>query len=308
MNEMADLGSRIADRSLGRTIGVWIQAARPKTLPAAIAPVVIGTCMAYGDGAWSVPVTGAILLAAVLIQIGTNFANDYFDFVKGTDRADRVGPTRATAAGLVTPVQMRNATLVVFGLAAVLGLTLTWIGGWPIVLIGAASIASGVLYTAGPFALGYLGLGELFVLVFFGPVAVGGTYYLLTHTVTSAVLVSGLAPGFLSCAVLVVNNYRDRHTDRVTGKKTLVVRFGQRFGRIEYAVTLLGGALMPVLLVLMVPGRFWSLLALIALVPGGLLVRTLCTEPDPDSMNHMLAQTGQLLVLYAVLFSVGWLI
>ncbi len=290
------------------SVFVWLQAARPKTLPAAVAPVLIGTCMAYGDGAWNWLVTLAVLLAAVLIQIGTNFANDYFDCVKGTDRADRVGPTRATAAGLVTPAQMRNATIAVFGLAAVLGLYLAWIGGWPIVLIGAASIASGVLYTAGPFALGYLGLGELFVLIFFGPVAVGGTYYLLTHTLTRAALISGLAPGLLSCAVLVVNNYRDRHTDHVTGKKTLVVRFGQRFGRIEYAVTLLSGCLIPVVLVWMVAGHAWSLMAVLTSVPCVFLVRRLCTEPDPETLNQMLAQTGQLLVLYSLLFSVGWLI
>jgi 1,4-dihydroxy-2-naphthoate octaprenyltransferase len=287
---------------------VWVQAARPKTLPAAVAPVVIGTCMAYGDGACSVPITLAILLAAVLIQIGTNFANDYFDFLKGTDRADRVGPTRATAAGLVTPVQMRNATIGVFGLAAVLGLYLVWVGGWPILVIGAMSIVSGVMYTAGPFALGYLGLGELFVLIFFGPVAVGGTYYLLTQTLTGAAVVSGLAPGLISCAVLVVNNYRDRHTDHVTGKKTLVVRFGGSFGRIEYGVTLLGGCLIPVALACMSPGHGWSLMASLTTVPGLLLVLKLCKEPDPETMNHMLAQTGQVLVLYSLLFSAGWLI
>ena len=130
----------------------------------------------------------------------------------------------------------------------------------------------------------------------------------MTDTVTSAVLVSGLAPGLLSCAVLVVNNYRDRHTDHVTGKKTLVVRFGQRFGRGEYAVTLLGGVLVPVPLIWMAPGHAWSLLSLAALLPGVLLVRKLCTEPDGATMNHMLALTGQLLVLYCMLFSVGWLI
>lgn len=287
---------------------VWLQAARPKTLPAAIAPVVIGVCMAGAAGAWHGGVTLVILLAAVLIQIGTNFANDYYDFLKGTDREDRVGPTRATAAGLVAPTQMRNATIGVFGLAAVLGLYLTWIGGWPIVIIGVASIASGVLYTAGPFALGYLGLGELFVLIFFGPVAVGGTYYLLTHVLTWPVLVSGLAPGLLSCAVLVVNNYRDRDTDEVTGKKTLVVRWGACFGRVEYGVTLLGGCLMPVALVGMTSGHVWSLLALGTLVPGVLLVRKLCADPGPETLNHMLAQTGQVLVLYSVLFSAGWLV
>ncbi|MCP4456033.1 MAG: 1,4-dihydroxy-2-naphthoate polyprenyltransferase [Planctomycetes bacterium] len=305
--------SRVQSRRQGfkrpsASAAIWLQSARPKTLPAAIAPVVIGTCMAYADGAWNVPVTLAILCAAVLIQVGTNFANDYFDFIKGTDRADRVGPTRATAAGLVRPAQMRNATVLIFGLAAVMGLYLTWIGGWPIAVIGVASMASGVLYTAGPFALGYLGLGELFVLIFFGPVAVGGTFYLLTRVLTTTVLISGLAPGFLSCAVLVVNNYRDRHTDHVTGKKTLVVRFGRLFGRIEYAVTLLGGCLIPAVLVWMSPARAWSLMALLTGVPGLFLVQRLCTEPDPKTMNQMLAQTGQLLVLYSLLFSVGWLL
>jgi 1,4-dihydroxy-2-naphthoate octaprenyltransferase len=277
-------------------------------LPAAIAPVVIGVCMAGAEGAWHWGVTLVILLAAVLIQIGTNFANDYFDFIKGTDREDRVGPARATAAGLVTPTQMRNATIAVFGLAAILGLYLIRVGGWPIVIIGAASIASGVLYTAGPFALGYLGLGELFVLVFFGPVAVGGTYYLLTHTLSMIVLVSGLAPGLISCAVLVVNNYRDRHTDEVTGKKTLVVRWGSCFGRIEYGVTLLGGCLMPLILMVMATGHRSSTLALLSALPGILLVRRLYRDPDPETLNHMLAQTGQVLVLYSVLFSVGWLV
>ena len=143
------------------------------------------------------------------------------------------------------------------------------------------------------------------MLIFFGPVAVGGTYYLLTGHVTRTVLISGLAPGLLSCAVLVVNNYRDRHTDKVTGKNTLVVRFGSTFGRLEYAVTMIGGCAMCLLIG---AGHRWCLLGLLALIPGVLLVRKLYQEPTPDVMNHMLAQTGQVMVLYSVLFSVGWLI
>lgn len=288
--------------SLAKT---WLEATRPKTLPAAIAPVIIGVCMGGAEDVWHWGVTVAILVCALLIQIGTNFANDYFDGLKGTDRADRVGPTRATAAGLVTPAHMRHATVGVFALAALIGLYLALIGGWPIVVIGVLSIACGVLYTAGPYALGYLGLGEFFVLIFFGPVAVGGTYYLLTHTITEKAIVAGLAPGLLSCAVLVVNNYRDRHTDKVTGKNTLVVRLGGAFGRAEYAVTVLGGCLIPV--VIGVDHR-WCWMGLIALIPGSLLVRQLYADPSPDVLNRMLAQTGQVMILYSVLFSAGWLV
>jgi 1,4-dihydroxy-2-naphthoate octaprenyltransferase len=292
----------------GKTIRIWLDSARPKTLPAAVAPVVIGAAMAWDAGYWRWDVLGAILFSALCLQIGTNYANDYFDFIKGTDRADRVGPTRATAAGLVTSRQMLIATNLTFAFAALAGLYLVWVGRLPILLIGLASIASGVLYTAGPYPLGYVGLGDIFVLIFFGPVAVGGTYYLLTGSVNPQVIVAGLAPGLIATGVLVVNNVRDRQTDEVTGKRTLVVRFGHRFGVAEYAFCLFAAISIPGYLVGSTGTHGFSLLALLSLLPAAYLMRKMMLKPDATTLNTMLAQTGQLLIVYSVLFAVGWVL
>ena len=177
------------------TMEIWILAARPKTLWAAIAPVIIGTAIAYDSGAAAWLPALAALFGAVAIQIGTNLANDYFDYTKGTDAGNRLGPLRVTQAGLVKPKTMKLATVVAFLLASVAGAYLVWRGGWPILIIGVLSILSGVFYTAGPYPLGYNGLGDIFVLIFFGPVAVGGTYYVQTLSIDWTVLVAGLAPG-----------------------------------------------------------------------------------------------------------------
>jgi len=264
--------------------------------------------MAYGAGHWNGWVFAAIVFSAVCIQIGTNYANDYFDFIKGADRDDRVGPTRATAAGLVSPRRMLCATVVTFALAGLTGLYLVYTGGLPILLIGLASIASGVLYTAGPYPLGYIGLGDVFVLVFFGPVAVGGTYYLLADSVDPEVIVAGLAPGLIATAILVVNNVRDRHVDQAVGKKTLAVRFGHRFGVAEYILCLLGGILVPAFLVSVTRAHGYCLLALLTLVPAAHLVRTMRSNPDAQTLNAMLGQTGRVLIVYGVLFSAGWIL
>ncbi len=212
------------------SVQTWLLAIRPKTLGAAVAPVLVGTAMAVEAGRGHVPSAFVALACALLIQIGTNFSNDYLDFEKGADAETRKGPTRVTQAGLVTPQGMRRATAGVFGLAFALGLYLVYRGGWPVLLIGVLSIAAGVLYTAGRFSLAYLGLADGAVLLFFGPVAVGGTYYVQALAVTPAVLVGGLAPGLLATAVLLVNNVRDVAEDRAAGKRTLVVRRGRRFG------------------------------------------------------------------------------
>jgi len=262
--------------------------------------------MAFHDGGANWPVFLAILGATLCIQIGTNYANDYFDFVKGADTVERVGPVRATAAGLVTPGQMLRATVIVFGLAALLGLYLVYVGGWPILVIGLVSMACGVLYTAGPYALGYLGLGDLFVLIFFGPVAVGGTYYLLVGAIKARVLTAGLAPGLISCAILAVNNYRDRHTDQCSGKRTLVVRCGERFGRLEYALALLLGCSLPVWLGLATRENRGSFIALFSVVAALPLVRRMYACPDAPTLNTMLAHTGMLLIIYSILFTIGW--
>jgi 1,4-dihydroxy-2-naphthoate polyprenyltransferase len=293
-------------QAMGSSLKIWVHSARPKTLPAAVAPVLIGAGMAFHDGGVDALVFLAILGATLCIQIGTNYANDYFDFIKGADTADRVGPVRATAAGLVSPRQMLAATVIVFGVAALLGLYLVCVGGWPILVIGLVSMVCGVLYTAGPYALGYMGLGDLFVLVFFGPVAVGGTYYLLRAALNPPVLVAGLAPGLISCAILAVNNYRDRYTDKDSGKRTLVVRWGEDFGRLEYVLCLVLGCSLPVWLVLMTRGHMASLIALLSAVLAIPLIRQMFAAPDAQTLNRMLAHTGKLLILYSVLFTIGW--
>lgn len=291
------------------TIGAWLLAARPKTLAAGITPVIMGAVMAFDVGAFHAPAVLCCALGALLIQIGTNYANDYFDFVKGTDTAERVGPTRATQAGLVTPRQMLLATILVFGLAFIPGAYLMWRGGLPILAIGLVSVACGLLYTGGPYPLGYLGLGDLFVLVFFGPVAVAGTYYVQTLTVTPEVLLAGLAPGLFSTAILTVNNLRDADTDVKTGKRTLAVRLGKTFARWEYVVTLVAGALLVPLALCLYTGQHWpvmiSSLTLLAAIPA---VRVVFSSAGGPALNVILARTGQLLLLFTVLFSVGWLL
>lgn len=288
---------------------VWWLAIRPKTLWAAVAPVVIGLAMAADAGGLR-PVAAALtLLASVLVQIGTNLANDVSDFLKGADTKNRKGPTRATQAGWVSPRGMMAATAIAFGGAALASVYLVWIGGWPIVVIAVASILSGIGYTAGPFPLGYNGLGDVFVLVFFGPVAVGGTYYLQTGAVTPGVLIAGLAPGLLSTAILVVNNLRDIDEDRDAGKRTLAVRFGRRFARAQYAACLLFSALVPPVLIVVEGWYHGTLIASLALVVLGVpLLRTIFRETDAAKLNPALGGTARLLILYSVFFSVAWVL
>ena len=214
---------------------VWISASRPRTLPAAIAPVLTGASLAWRDSSefcwWA---AFACLGFALLIQIATNFANDYFDFVKGADTAERVGPKRAVAAGLVSPRGMKRVTIAVFALAALLGCSLLLRGGWPLILIGLASVVCGIAYTGGPWPLAYKGLGDLFVFIFFGLVAVCGTYYVQLYEIGPDAWLGGAAIGALAVNILVANNYRDAETDAKAGKGTLVVRFGKRFSRCQF--------------------------------------------------------------------------
>jgi 1,4-dihydroxy-2-naphthoate octaprenyltransferase len=288
-------------------VGVWVQAARPQTLGAAVAPVVVGTAMAVEAGAFHAVSALCAALGAVFIQIGTNFSNDYLDFVKGADRESRRGPTRATQAGWVSVKAMRRATILTFTLAFASGLYLIWRGGWPVLAIGLCSIASGVWYTAGRWSLAYLGLADLFVLVFFGPVAVGGTYYVQALTVNGPVLVAGMAPGLLATGILLINNLRDREEDARANKKTLVVRFGRATGRRLYAACVIGAALVPVALVSWTDGHAWALAAVgVAVGAAPLLCRLWQANDDPRALNPLLARTARLLVAYSLVFSVGW--
>lgn len=285
----------------------WISAARLRTLPAALAPVLIGAALAAGDGVFHAGAVLAALLGALLIQIGTNYANDYFDFINGADTDARVGPSRATQAGLVTPTAMKTAFILTFAAMIPVVVYLTWRAGWPVVLIGVTSVISGILYTGGPRPLGYMGLGDVFVLVFFGPVAVGGTYFVQALTLPPEVVVAGLAPGLLSTAILVVNNLRDIKSDSQVGKNTLAVRFGPTFARGEYLTMVLLGALTPVLLVIMTGEHFPALLACGVLIPAVPIIRSMFTESDA-ALDKNLGRTGKILVLYSVLFSVGWML
>ncbi len=203
----------------------------------------------------------AALLGALLIQIGTNLSNDYFDFVKGADTEERLGPARATQAGWIRPEIILRSSLLVFAAAVIIGIFLVLRGGWPIVLIGIASVICGILYTGGPYPLAYLGLGEVFVVIFFGPVATLGTYYVQALEFSKEVFIAGLAPGLISTALIAVNNLRDIPTDIKARKKTLAVRFGYRFARIEYTLCILGGLFIPLFLVVMLKDHWFSLIA-----------------------------------------------
>ena len=285
---------------------VWLLAIRPKTLGAAVAPILIGTSMAFAEGKGHFLAALTALLCALLIQIGTNFSNDYFDFIKGADTEERLGPVRATQAGLVTPKTMLRNFVVIFGLAIFVGIYLVLRGGWPIVIIGVLSIASGILYTGGPNPLGYLGLGDIFVLIFFGPVAVGGTYYVQALEVSEAVIFAGLGPGLLATALLAVNNLRDEPTDKKVGKLTLAVRFGPAFVRAEYLVAFAFAVLLPFILAFWTDAHWYACISALITIPGYSVIRQIISRVKGQELNDALTTTGKLIIIYSILFSLGW--
>ncbi|MCK4857804.1 MAG: 1,4-dihydroxy-2-naphthoate polyprenyltransferase [candidate division Zixibacteria bacterium] len=287
---------------------IWLLAARPKTLWAVVAPVIIGGALALDSGSIHPLSWMAALAGALLIQIGTNFANDLFDHEKAVDTKERRGPLRVTQAGLVRPAQMRLAMVLVFGLAFLVGIYLVWRGGWPIVIIGLLSILCGVLYTGGPYPLGYHGLGDILVLIFFGPVAVGGTYYVTTLAITGEVLLVGLPAGMLATAILTVNNLRDIDTDAASGKHTLAVRWGHRFTRVEYLVMVCGAALFPLFYYALTSQHRGAMLAVITLVAAIKPIKRVLTSRSGEVLNTVLADTGKLAAFYAITFSIGWLL
>jgi len=297
----------------------WVMAARPQTLPAAASPVVVGTGIAVHDGVFAVLPALAALVGAGLIQIGTNFANDYYDHVRGADTEDREGFTRVTAGGLIDPETVKRAMYLTFAASILLGTYLVYVGGVPILVIGLLSVASGIAYTGGPYPLGYHGLGDLFVFVFFGLVAVAGTYYVQAaavlappfpvgippETLPVAVLVAALPVAALSTDILVVNNVRDKEEDATTGKRTLAVRFGYGFARAEFLAMLLLAYAVP-LWFFQRPG-FTAAVALPYLtLPYAVgITRTILEETEGKVLNPTLERTGRLLAAYAVLFAVG---
>ena len=268
----------------------------------------IGAALAYADGVFHAPSVCVAFLGALLIQIGTNFCNDYADFKKGADTAERIGPLRATQAGLISPRAMLIATILVFGLAVACSAYLIFRGGWPVVLIGVFSILSGVLYTAGPYPLGYLGLGDLFVLIFFGPVAVAGSVLLFTGTFVLLAVYLGWALGFLAAAILVANNLRDLESDSLVGKRTLAVRFGRHFSRVEYTIFLLIALLIAVSLPIVTVLSIWSALGVLTLVLAIPVLKCIWTRESPEELIPALGQTAKLMLVFSVLTSIGILI
>jgi len=280
---------------------------RPRTLPAAVAPVVVGSAIAGHDHMFDAGAAALCLGFALLVQVGTNFANDYYDFVKGADTAARVGPVRAVASGLIAPATMRLAMILTFAAAFALGLGLIHWGGPWMLAIGLTSIACGYAYTGGPYPLGYHGLGDLFVFVFFGLVAVAATYFVQAGRVTGASLLAGVPMGLLAANILLVNNYRDADTDAAASKRTLVVRFGRGFARAQFAASFAVAVAVP--FVFLADGyRPWCLLP-VALTPVGLLhFRRLREARSPAELVALLGNTGRIMAAYAVLFAAGVLL
>ncbi|WNG52567.1 1,4-dihydroxy-2-naphthoate polyprenyltransferase [Archangium minus] len=289
------------------TLKTWLMAARPKTLTAALVPVMVGTALAYGLGVGRWLPALAALVGAMLIQIGTNLTNDYYDFKKGADTAERLGPKRVTQSGLIAPGTVLASALLCFGLAVVTGIYLVVVGGWPIVAIGLASVLAGYAYTGGPFPLGYNGLGDVFVFIFFGLVAVPGTFYVQALTVGPAAWWAAIPVGAIGTALLVVNNLRDASTDVKAGKRTLVVRFGTTMGKAEYVLLLMAAFSTPLVMWGLGLASPWVLLALLS-VPVAVPPLKLVLGAEGAALNPALGGTARLQLVFGVLFSAGLLL
>jgi 1,4-dihydroxy-2-naphthoate polyprenyltransferase len=283
-------------------LGVWLMAARPRTLTAAVTPVAVGSAVAASQGSFQPLPALAALLSAVSLQIGTNLANDYHDFERGADTAERVGPRRVTQSGLVPPRTVRAAAIGMFALAFAVGIYLTVVGGWPILVVGVASIAAGWAYTGGPWPLGYHGLGEAFVFVFFGLVAVAGTVFVQAHAVPAAAFIAAVPVGALAAAILVVNNLRDIVTDAKAGKRTLAVRIGPGPTRAQYALLLAVAFAAP--FALRAVAGPWALLPLAAL-PLAIPPLRLVLRQSGAALNPALGDTARLQLVYGLLLAVG---
>ncbi|RYG37718.1 1,4-dihydroxy-2-naphthoate polyprenyltransferase [bacterium] len=283
-------------------VQAWLLAIRPRTLPAATAPVLVGTAQAFRDGRFNLGPAIAALVGALLIQIVSNLANDLFDFKKGADTEARVGPVRVTQAGLISQRGVGIGLVACISLAILVGCYLVWVGGWPVVAIGVVSLICAVAYTGGPFPLGYLGLGELFVFIFFGPVAVAGTYYVESLAFSWIAVLAGVPVGLLCANILVVNNVRDIETDRVAGKRTLAARFGRRFGINLYIANLAGAFLALAAIATLVQTPTPLLLGLFLGIVGVKLTRRLI-EGKGGQLNPLLGATAMAELGFSLLFS-----
>jgi 1,4-dihydroxy-2-naphthoate polyprenyltransferase len=290
------------------TLRLWGVAARPRTLPAAVAPVLVGSALAGSEGVFRPLAFVAALIGSVFIQIGTNLSNDYSDALRGADSEDRLGPVRVTAGGLLPPRRVLTGTYLAFGVAVAAGAYLAAVAGWQLLVVGAASIMAGVLYTGGPRPYGYEGLGELFVFLFFGVVAVVGSYYVQTEDLRWEAFALSAPVGLLAAAILVVNNVRDIDTDRRAGKRTLAVKLGrERTRRLFVAMLVLAFAAPPVT---WLAGGLsaWLLLPLAAAPLAPPLVRAVASRTDGPALNAALGGTGRLLAVFSLLLALGELL
>jgi 1,4-dihydroxy-2-naphthoate octaprenyltransferase len=288
------------------SLEAWRLAVRPKTLPAALAPVLVGIALALSDKVFAPLPALAAMAGALLLQIGVNLANDYFDFKKGIDSVDRLGPIRVTQTGLISPKQVIVGIVVTFGCSILIGFYLVMVGGWPILMVGGASILSALAYSGGPCPMASLGLGDLFVFIFFGLVAVCGTYYVQALSLTWLVMGAAVPVGFLITAILVVNNLRDIEGDARAGKRTLAVRLGVKGSRMEYVLLLFAAYAVPVILWLIGARSMTVLLPLLSIPLAIPLGRLVGTRSGPV-LNKALASTARLALLYSILFGVGLL-
>ncbi len=284
-------------------MNVWVEGTRPKTLVISLSPVLIGSIIAFDRGCFNLLIFFLTILFACSIQIGTNFTNDYCDFYKGADTEMRKGPRRLTQSGIASPKQVKKAAIGSFIFAVLCAIYLIIIGGWAIAFLTFFSVLFGYLYTGGPFPLSYLGIADVFVFLFFGPIAVAGTNYLQTGQLSIVSIVAGFAPGLIATAILTSNNLRDVDEDRIANKKTLPVRFGLFFGRFEYAACLCIAGFIPVLIVALTKTHYGCLLTAVSWIfVWPLIKQVFCTKHSPSLIAH----TGEWMILYTALFLIGW--
>ena len=286
----------------------WVEAARPKTLAAAFVPVLVGSSLAFSDGVFFLSASLTALFCALLIQIGTNFANDYYDFKKGADTDQRIGFTRATSTGLIHPRQMLIATYITMAMAFLTGLYLVWLAGWVILVIGLLSLLFGILYTGGPFPLGYNGLGDLFVFIFFGFVAVTGTYYVNALVWSVDSFIASVPVGALSVNILVVNNLRDIEQDKIVNKRTLGVLFGESVLKWEYTLMILLSYLVLLFFNLSLNYDLYIYIPILTLPFSAILLKEIWFLKEKSMLNNTLEKTARFMIIYGLLFSIGILL
>lgn len=283
----------------------WLLAVRPKTLPASVAPVIVGAALAIGDGGFRLLPAVAAMICSVLLQIGVNLANDYFDFKKGIDGPERLGPIRVTTAGLIPPGSVLKGMIATFALALSIGGYLVWVGGWPILAVGVASVLAALSYSGGPFPLASTGLGDLAVFVFFGLIAVNGAYYVQTHTLNPTVILLSAPVGFLITAILVVNNLRDIYTDEKAGKITLAVMIGERGTRIEFTALLAAAYVIPILAWRFFNVSAWAMILPMASLPMAATLLRNVVRNEGDRLNKALAHCARLSLVFSLLLAIG---